>query len=169
VLEPGLRIVFCGTAAGAVAARLGAPYAGPGNRFWWVLHETGLTPRELRPAEFRALPRYGLGLTDVAKFTSGSDSSLVRTDFEPAAVVAKVEWYAPGILAFVGKRAAHEVLGRGHDYGRQDVHIGVTEVWIVPSTSGAARGTWDMHPWQELAAFATRRDAQGSGRPSQSS
>ena len=74
VLAPGLRVVFCGTAAGAVAARVGAPYAGPGNRFWWVLHEIGLTPRELRPQEFRELPRYGIGLTDVAKHASGSDT-----------------------------------------------------------------------------------------------
>jgi TDG/mug DNA glycosylase family protein len=134
-----------------VAARVGAPYAGPGNRFWWVLHETGLTPRELRPDEFRDLPRFGIGLTDVAKFASGSDSSLARTDFDPAAVVAKVERYAPGILAFVGKRAAHEVLGRPVGYGPQDVRVGVSDVWVVPSTSGAARGSWNVEPWRALA------------------
>jgi len=134
-----------------VAARVGAPYAGPGNRFWWVLHETGLTPRELRPDEFRDLPRFGIGLTDVAKFASGSDSSLARTDFDPAAVVAKVERYAPGILAFVGKRAAHEVLGRPVGYGPQDVRVGVSDVLVVPSTSGAARGSWNVEPWRALA------------------
>ncbi len=150
-----MRVVFCGTAAGAVAARVGAPYAGPGNRFWWVLHETGLTPRELRPAEFRELPRYGLGLTDVAKYTSGGDSSLVRSDFDAAAVVAKVERHAPGILAFVGKRAAQEVLGGRVDHGRQAVRIGATKVWVVPSTSGAARGAWDLGPWRALAAAAS--------------
>jgi TDG/mug DNA glycosylase family protein len=134
-----------------VAARVGAPYAGPGNRFWWVLHETGLTPRELRPDEFRDLPRFGIGLTDVAKFTSGSDSSLARADFDAASVVAKVERYAPRILAFVGKRAAHEVLGRPVGYGPQDVRVGVSDVWVVPSTSGAARGSWDVEPWRTLA------------------
>ena len=61
-----------------MAARVGAPYAGPGNRFWSILHETGLTPRLLLPQEFRDLPRYGIGLTDVAKLASGSDSSLVH-------------------------------------------------------------------------------------------
>ena len=152
MLEPGLRVIFCGTAAGAVAARVGAPYAGPGNRFWWALHEVGLTPRELRPAEFRELPRYGLGLTDVAKHTSGGDASLVRSDFDAGAVVAKVERHAPGILAFVGKRAAQEVLGGRVDYGRQAVRIGTAEVWVMPSTSGAARGSWDLGPWRDLAA-----------------
>jgi TDG/mug DNA glycosylase family protein len=192
VLEPGLRIVFCGTAAGAVAARVGAPYAGPGNRFWRVLHETGLTPRELRPHEFRDLPRYGIGLTDGAKFASGADASLARSDFDSAAVIAKVERHAPRLVAFVGKRAAREVLGGPADYGRQERRIGVSDVWVVPSTSGAARGAWDIEPWRALAEAASRnsvarisrplhgkavpptvrsarRGAQGSGRPSQSS
>jgi double-stranded uracil-DNA glycosylase len=157
VLAPGLQVVFCGTAAGAVAARVGAPYAGPGNRFWWVLHETGLTPRELAPSEFRELPRYGIGLTDVAKFTSGSDASLGRSDFDAAAVVTKIERYAPRILAFVGKRAAQEVLGSRVDFGPQPARLGASEVWVVPSTSGAARGTWDLAPWRALADAARRR------------
>ena len=92
-----------------MAARVGAPYAGPGNRFWWVLHQTGLTPRGLRPDEFRDLPRFGIGLTDVAKYTSGPDSSLARADFNPAAVIEKAERYQPGILAFVGKREELDV------------------------------------------------------------
>ncbi len=54
VLEPGLRIVFCGTAAGHVSARRGAYYAHPQNRFWPALHAIGLTPRRLRA---RGLPR----------------------------------------------------------------------------------------------------------------
>jgi double-stranded uracil-DNA glycosylase len=158
VLEQGLRFVFCGTAAGAVAARVGVPYAGPGNRFWWVLHETGLTPRELRADEFRELPRYGIGLTDVAKYTSGSDSSLTRSDFDPAAVVAKVERYAPAVLAFVGKRAGQEVLGRPVGYGPQGMRIGVSDVWVVPSTSGAARGAWSLEPWRALSAEVVRQE-----------
>jgi TDG/mug DNA glycosylase family protein len=137
-----------------VAARVGAPYAGPGNRFWAVLHETGLTPRLLRAHEFRNLPRHGIGLTDVAKFAFGSDSSLARRDFDPAGVVAKVERHAPAVMAFVGKRAAQEVLGCPVTYGAQGVTIGVSDVWVVPSTSGAARGAWDIGPWRELAAAA---------------
>ena len=152
VLAPGLRVVFCGTAAGEVAARVGAPYAGPGNRFYWVLQEVGLTPRELAPLEFRELPRYGIGLTDVAKRAVGGDSILRAADFDGAAVVGKVERYRPGVLAFVGKRAAREVLQTNPvDYGEQDVTIEVTRVWVVPSTSGAARGFWDLEPWRDLA------------------
>jgi double-stranded uracil-DNA glycosylase len=153
VLAPGLRVVFCGTAAGEVAARVGAPYAGPGNRFWWVLHEVGLTPRELEPREFRELPQWGIGLTDVAKHAVGGDSTLRASDFDGPAVVEKAERFQPGVLAFVGKRAAGEVVGRKiSGYGEHDVTIGMTRVWVVPSTSGAARGFWDIEPWHDLAA-----------------
>lgn len=157
-------MIFCGTAAGEVAARAGAPYAGPGNRFYWVLHAVGLTPRELRPFEFRELLALGVGLTDVAKHAVGRDSLLTAADFDAAAVVGKIERYAPGALAFVGKRAAREVLGDARGYGERDATIGPTRVWILPSTSGAARGFWDIAPWQDLA-----RSLYGSGRPSQSS
>lgn len=154
MLAPGLRVVFCGTAAGETAARVGAPYAGPGNRFWWVLHEVGLTPRELAPLEFRELPRWGIGLTDVAKHAVGGDSTLAAADFDGPAVIEKVERYRPGVLAFVGKRAAREVLRarRTIAYGEQEVTIGEARVWVVPSTSGAARGFWDVGPWRALAA-----------------
>jgi TDG/mug DNA glycosylase family protein len=131
---------------------VGAPYAGPGNRFWWVLHEVGLTPRELRPAEFRELPRFGIGLTDVAKHAVGGDSTLRAPDFDGAAVLEKVERYRPGVLAFVGKRAAREVLGANPGrYGEQEATVAATRVWVVPSTSGAARGFWDVAPWRALA------------------
>src|SRR3546814_6083057 len=49
VLAPGLRLVFCGSAAGRKSAELGAYYAGPGNKFWPTLYEIGLTPRHFRP------------------------------------------------------------------------------------------------------------------------
>ena len=63
VLRPGLRLVICGSAAGAVSAARGAYYAGPGNKFWPILAEVGLTPRLLRPDEFATLPAFGIGLT----------------------------------------------------------------------------------------------------------
>ncbi len=76
VLEPGLKVVFCGTAAGTVSARRGAYYAHPQNKFWRVLFAVGLTPRLVRPEEYRELPQWGLGLTDIAKHVSGMDREL---------------------------------------------------------------------------------------------
>ena len=42
-------------AASAVSAKAGAYYANPQNKFWRVLHETGLTPARLQPHQFRDL------------------------------------------------------------------------------------------------------------------
>src|ERR1700727_2633952 len=67
ILAPGLNLVVCGSAAGTRSAELGAYYAGPGNQFWGMLHRVGLTPRVLKPAEFREVIAYAIGLTDIAK------------------------------------------------------------------------------------------------------
>lgn len=117
-----------------------------------MLHHVGLTPRLLQPAEFRELTEYDIGLTDVAKHAIGGDSKLVRADFDGAAVIEKVERFAPLVLAFVGKRAAREVLGAAAGYGKQDSTIGSSAIWVLPSTSGAARGFWDVGPWRDLAS-----------------
>jgi TDG/mug DNA glycosylase family protein len=154
VLEPGLRIVFCGTQAGAASARLGAYYAGPGNKFWPVLHAIGLVPLRLRPEDFRTLPRYRIGLTDVAKRTSGPDSALRGSHFDIAGFTARIAANRPRIVAFNGKRAAQAVLGIREvrlAYGRQAGKLADAEIYILPSTSGAAAGFWSIEPWKQLA------------------
>ncbi len=154
VLAPGLRVVFCGYAPGAASARAGAYYAGPGNRFWPTLHEVGLTPALLRPAEFARLPEFGIGLTDVSKTASGSDQQVGRRGVDPARLAATIEASSPAHLAFNGKNAARAILGRPVDYGPQPERIGGARVWVLPSTSGAARGFWDIGPWRDLARAA---------------
>ena len=83
LLRPGLRIVFCGTAAGTVSAARGAYYAHPQNRFWSALHAAGLTPRQLRPEEFGLLPQWGLGLTDIAKTRERHGPGIAAGRFGP--------------------------------------------------------------------------------------
>lgn len=151
VLVPDLRVVFCGTAASAESHRRGAYYAHPGNRFWRTLHESGFTPRRLSPSEFATLPRHGLGLTDLAKHHSGQDSDLPIDAFDVAALVARIEEFAPDVLAFTSKTAASAVIGRGLDYGKQERSIGSTQLWVLPSTSGLATRYFDLGPWRELA------------------
>jgi TDG/mug DNA glycosylase family protein len=151
-----MRIVFCGTAAGTRSAELRQPYAGPGNKFWWVLAEVGLTPRVLSPPEFRDLPQYGIGLTDIAKHASGADSGLKTADFDAAALEQRIRGAAPGVLAFNGKRAAREFYGKGVAYGEAEP-IGETRALVLPSTSGLAVRFWDIEPWREAAASAGGR------------
>lgn len=155
IVERGVVTLLCGSAAGAVSARLGLPYAGPGNKFWPILAEAGLTPRRLSPAEFRELPRYGLGLTDINKSESGADSDLTGSGDDADALRAKVEAFRPAILAFTAKRPAQVFLRaafgvRRVDYGVQDARLGDTEIRVLPSPSGLAVRWWDPSHWHAL-------------------
>lgn len=151
VLGPGLRIVFCGTAAGTASARAGAYYAGPGNAFLPTLHLTGLTPVELSPPEFARLPEFGLGLTDICKVLHGSDEEVGTVEFDVSGLQARIAEAEPATLAFNGKNAARGALERDVGYGPQEERLGGAAVWVLPSTSGRARRFWDIEPWRELA------------------
>jgi TDG/mug DNA glycosylase family protein len=158
VLAPDLKIVFCGTAAGNESARVGAYYAHPGNKFWHTLYVVGLTPQQLRPAEFRRVLDFGIGLTDLAKFVSGNDDTLKPHDLDAAALTAKILRFQPRVLAFTSKTAGMVYTGlRTIPFGRQPARIGATDVFVLPSPSGLARRSWNVEHWQAAA------DASNSG------
>ena len=164
VLQPGLALVFCGTAAGKRSAAERAYYAHPGNLFWRALHEAGFTPRLFAPAEFPLLPQLGIGLTDLAKRHSGNDDELPPGAFDVPALRAKIERYAPRLLAFTSKNAARAALGRGVDYGLEEECIGGTRMFVLPSPSGQARGHWDIGPWRALGVlFSLPPPGKGPG------
>ena len=75
-LAPNLRAVICGVAASRRSGELGRYYAGPGNRFWPVLHEAGLVRAPLRVGDEADLFAQGIGLTDIAKGVSGMDHQI---------------------------------------------------------------------------------------------
>ena len=154
LLRPGLRVVICGSAAGAVSAARGAYYAGPGNKFWRILAEVGLTPRRLDPGEFREVLNFGIGLTDLVKTHSGSDAILPRAADDVAGLAARIRSIRPRLVAFNGKRAAAAFYGRsGRDvgYGPGPLMADFPPTWVLPSTSGAACGSWSDAPWRQFA------------------
>ena len=152
LLAPGLVTVFCGSAVGAASSRLGAPYAGPGNKFWQMLAETALTPSRFAPGDYRALLGLGIGLTDLNKTESGADSDLTADGDDAGALLAKIEAHRPRQLAFTAKRPARSFLERGRvDYGPQGETIGDTEIFVLPSPSGLAVRWWDPAWWHRVA------------------
>jgi double-stranded uracil-DNA glycosylase len=151
LLRPGLRVVFCGTAAGTRSARDGAYYAHPGNMFWRTLVAVGLTPRLLAPAEYPLLPTFGIGLTDLSKFHYGNDAELPVDAFDVAALRSKVEHFAPRVIAFTSKHGGTAALGKGITYGLQAARFGGAMTFVLPSPSGQARRSWDLRRWQAMA------------------
>jgi double-stranded uracil-DNA glycosylase len=154
VVRPGLKIVFCGTAAGTVSAKLGAYYAHPQNKFWRVLYAIGLTPRLVRPEEYSQLPDWGLGLTDIAKHVSGMDRELPARalgDEACAALTAKILEAQPKLLAFTSLTGGRRWLGRAAGFGDSGERIRRTRVWLLPSPSPTAGWNWDEAWWRKLA------------------
>jgi TDG/mug DNA glycosylase family protein len=154
VLEPGLALVFCGTAAGTVSARRGQYYAHPQNKFWRTLHAVGLTPRLFAPGEYGQLPRLGIGLTDIAKHASGMDSELPPQSLGRDAVAAlrgRIEAHSPAILAFTSLTGGKRFLGPATTFGAQAQRLGATRLWVLPSPSPAAHWNWNESVWRALA------------------
>lgn len=155
VLADDMALVFCGTAASDVSARAGAYYANSGNAFWSTLYAVGITARQLNPGEYRDLLEQRIGFTDVVKRVSGSDSVLAPGDFQRKRLLNSISRYQPQIVAFTSKAAwrGWKKVSSRHavSYGWQDETLDETRFFVLPSPSGAARGYWDIKPWQALA------------------
>jgi TDG/mug DNA glycosylase family protein len=164
-LEQNLAVVFVGTAAATASAARGHYYAGPGNKFWELLWEAGLTgDRILSPEQDAWVLRYGIGLTDIVKtLAASSDSLLKRSDYDVSGFLAKIEAWAPRVVAFNGKEAARLVSGhitREPVLGRSDITLGSSRVFVLPSSSGANADRRNLAPksskaewWRDLGDY----------------
>ena len=155
VLTHNLDVVFCGTAKGEASARKGFYYAGPGNKFYGILHQAGFTPNKLEPKDCYEINRYNIGLTDLVHTEFGNDNEISDNSYDVDNFTAKMEKYRPKYIAFNSKKGASFVLGfqgvtRFVKYGLQDKNIGKSKLFVLPSTSGSARRYWNEEYWFEL-------------------
>ena len=153
-LRPGLKLVFCGTAAGRQSALQQAYYAHGQNRFWRTLYEVGLTPHLFLPHDYEKLWELGIGLTDIAKHVYGMDHQLPKDalgDEAVKALKARIRKAQPRILAFTSLRGGRKVMGARAAAGEQPEGLGETRVFILPSPSPLAANHWDIAPWRALA------------------
>ncbi len=137
-LEPGLRIVFCGTAVAKTSAERAHYYSGAGNEFWLYLHQSGLTLVALTPEEDARVLEFGLGLTDLAKKIAASSDRGIASECDVPGFVRRVKKFCPRWVAFHGKTAGRIVavkLGHGRKLalGVQPWSIGSSEVFVAPS------------------------------------
>lgn len=155
LLRPNLHLVICGTAVGHKSASTQHYYANRGNRFWQTLFDVGLVPRKLESTDDAVLLDYGIGVTDLNKREAGNDASLSPSNFDVCGFRRRICAYRPGILAFNGKKAASVYFAkhtRALTYGRQPPDDRLdSQVWILPSTSGAAGKHWSIVPWEGIA------------------
>lgn len=139
VLAPGLRLLFVGINPGLYSAAVGHHFAGPGNRFWPALYDSGLTDRLLSPFEDQQLVRYGCGITNVVDRATGRADELAAEEFVKGAerVTRKVERFAPQCVAFLGLTAYRTAFGKKQAaVGRQEETLGGVDLWVLPNPSG---------------------------------
>lgn len=144
MLAPDLDVVVIGYNPSRLAWRTGHHYANPGNRFYHLLHDAGLTPRRFAPAECRTLPALGIGLADLLhRWSPRAD------DFPPATYRAAL----PAFRARVARAAPRAVLLNGIGIYRllferapprlgrdPEARLGDAAVFVAPSSSGLANG-----------------------------
>lgn len=161
VLSHNLDVVFCGTAKGEASARLGFYYAGPGNRFYYILYEAGFTDRKLAPKDCYDINTFGIGLTDLVHNQAGNDNEIAKENYEIERFHEKMALYRPKYIGFTSKAAASFAMGhwgrtRLVNYGLQEQTIEGVRVFVLPSTSGSARGYWDESYWFALRALVVK-------------
>lgn len=162
IVPPRPLIVFCGLAGAESTQVRDHYYASPGNNFWAMLHQSGLTPRQIRPEEDHTVLDHGLGLTDLVGWWNPP-----RVDIDD--LVQKVEAWEPEWLAFTSKdvagKAARPLGHRKPGLGPASWEVGRSEVFVLPGTSGAnQRRDYDGRPgrlswWRDLAALVGRAPA----------
>lgn len=104
-LSHNLKIIFVGYNPGERSAVLNQHYAGRGNQFWKLLHDSGLTNRLYTPQKCSLLLTEGYGLTNLVPRPSKSSSDLTLEEMKEGSkqLRAKVLEYKPKIVCFLGK------------------------------------------------------------------
>ncbi|CAI0697404.1 G/U mismatch-specific DNA glycosylase [Serratia entomophila] len=147
LLAPDLRVVFCGINPGLSSAHQGYPFANGSNRFWKVLHQAGFTRSQLAPEQWRQLQDNGCGITALVARPTVAASELTRDELRGGgeALRDKIMRYQPRALAILGKQAFSTAFGiKNAPWGRQEMMLGATEVWVLPNPSGLNRATLEQ-------------------------
>lgn len=157
-IQPGVRILFVGINPGLRSAQMGHHFAGPSNRFWKLLYESGLVTEPLMYREDARLHEWGLGLTNIVGRPSRGIDSLSPQEYRSgmAALTRKVRRYRPRIVALLGITIYRIMCGAALSLptriplGPTSSDIAGVPIFLLPNPSGrnAHYGYADM-----LAAF----------------
>lgn len=149
------RLLVVGINPGLWTAKVGAPFARPGNRFWPALHEAGITPRlvdardGLSDADLAMLAEAGLGFTNVVARATARAGELTDDEIRAGGCVLAEKVarqrdlrggpeivMVAGIGAFRTAFGAKTPSGGKVGVGKQEIAIGGAETWVVPNPSG---------------------------------
>ncbi|HEU4965186.1 MAG TPA: mismatch-specific DNA-glycosylase [Bacilli bacterium] len=159
-LAEGLLILFVGYNPSLRSGVLGHNYAGRGNRFWKLLHESGLTEKLLEPSNDRDLLAQGYGFTNIVDRPTRRADEITRQEYAAGRVKLreKLATYRPRIVCYVGKGVYEQFTGHRYiPWGvqPQDTVQGTID-FVAPSSSGLVRMPFEdiRHIYEELKKLA---------------
>jgi TDG/mug DNA glycosylase family protein len=111
-IAPGVRVLFVGINPGVRSAETGHHFAGPSNRFWKLLYESGLVPEPITFEQDTRLPEFGFGITNIIARPSPGIDVLKPAEYVEGWKILerKIDRFRPEILALVGVTVFRAVL-----------------------------------------------------------
>jgi TDG/mug DNA glycosylase family protein len=144
-IEPGVRVILVGINPGVMSAVSGHHFAGPTNRFWGLLYESGIVPEPITHEDDVRLPQWGIGMTNlIARPSPGIDVLKPQEYVEGWRILErKIDRFRPHIVAFVGVtmyRALAKTLGHAREVevkpGFQHATVHGARIFVLPNPSG---------------------------------
>src|SRR3954467_141093 len=144
-IEPGVRVFLVGINPGVMSATTGHHFAGPTNRFWRLLYESGIVPQPVSHVDDVRLPAWGIGMTNlIARPSPGIDVLKPDEYLQGWQILEKkIDRFRPAIVAFVGVtmyRALWRVLGHTQapviKPGFQHATVHGARLFVLPNPSG---------------------------------
>jgi TDG/mug DNA glycosylase family protein len=161
ILAPNLDVIFVGAAPSHSSADAGHYYAGPTNKFWMLLHQSGFTPCQFQPEQDAEVLGLGIGLTGIYRHLSTSANHLLPTPTPQRRqeLQDKLVTLAPKFLCYNGKDVYKLCTGRTcFDWGEQPETIGTSRVFVVISSSARA-DAWARERLQQYRELKRLADA----------
>ena len=141
-VRPPVRALFVGINPGIRSAQIGHHFAGPSNRFWKLLYDSGLVPEPIGTEDDVRLPEWGFGITNlIARPTPGIDT-LRREEYAAGERILrrKVRRWRPRVVAFVGVTLYRAVFAKPAALpvilGLQPEQFEGAAVFVLPNPSG---------------------------------
>src|SRR5262245_10745775 len=140
-IEKGVRVLFIGINPGVRSALTGHHFAGYSNRFWKLLHESGLVPVPMRAEDDVTLPQYGYGITNLVARASPGIDTLKPQEYRAgrARLFGKIERFRPEVVALVGVTLYRALLAPPRAQiriGLQQERLHGARVFVLPNPSG---------------------------------
>ncbi len=140
-IRPGVGVLFVGINPGIRSSQTGHHFAGPSNRFWLLLFESGLVPERLTFEHDDRLPEFGFGITNIVPRPTPGIDTLTPAEYVEGRIKLrrKILKHQPTIVAMVGVTVFRAMFPERKDavtLGLQAERIGETAVFVLPNPSG---------------------------------